>query len=349
MNFKGLAACLCLLSLFGCNSSRPSKQAVDQQQQYILGFYNVENLFDTRDNPNKIDEDFLPSGRYQWTDEKYQVKLTNIAKAIALMGTKGPDVIGLAEVENEAVLADLVKQAALSPHAYKIVHEESPDMRGIDVALLYDPSAFTYQDHKAYEMNFPAEPDYTSRKVLWVKGQMNGQTIHLLVNHWPSRRGGQEESEPRRTVVAEQVRKIVDEIYTKEKDANVILMGDFNDDPFNKSIVEVMRAKKSPDNIGETELYNATASLHQPADQGTLTYKGKWNLFDQMLLSQDLVNGQNGLQYVKGSTTIHGPEVLQVGGNGRAKDMPRRAIYRGEFQENGYSDHFGVYLTLKSR
>lgn len=313
-----------------------------------VAFYNVENLFDTEDEPEKIDEDFTPDGRYQWTRTKYQTKLENLARAIAAMGEAGPEIIGLAEVENRQVVEDLVAQSGLQVHNYRIVHEETPDMRGIDNALLYDPSVFEYETHLAYEMKFPAEPDYTSRKVLWVKGKVEGEGLHILVNHWPSRYGGQEESEPRRLAVAEQVRSILDRILAEDPKANILLLGDFNDDPFNKSLAEVIGARKDIP-AGEAEFYNPMYAMHQPDSVGTLTYRGKWNMFDQVLISQGLLDKKGKLRYEAGSASIFRPEFMQVGGDGPAKDMPKRAIYRGEFQPNGFADHFPVYIRLSHK
>ncbi|MEL7342573.1 MAG: endonuclease/exonuclease/phosphatase, partial [Bacteroidota bacterium] len=182
---------------------------------------------------------------------------------------------------------------------------------------------------------------------LWVTGLIGEERLHLVVNHWPSRYGGMEKSEPRRVIVARQIRSIIDSVQQAEPEAAIVLMGDFNDDPFNKSIVEGIKAGANwPLAIGQ-DFYNPLSMLHQVDSVGTLTYRGKWNLFDQFLLSDDLMTGKRKLQYQTGSAGIYRPEMIQVGGDGPAKDMPRRAIYRGEFQERGFSDHFPVYLRLQ--
>lgn len=336
---------LCTVCFFSCKSSDSSQKS--RAKELCIAFYNVENLFDTSDNPDKIDEDFTPEGRYKWTEAIYQEKLNNLAKAISSINQVGPDILGIAEVENRSVVEDLTQMPALKAHGYMVVHEESPDMRGIDVALIYNPKVFTYISHTAHEVVFPQEPDYTSRKVLLVKGKIKKEILYLLVNHWPSRYGGQEESEFRRVTVALKVRSILDEIRKDDPQANLLLMGDFNDDPFNKSISEVLQAQAEPINLAPDALFNAHYLMHQVDSVGTLTYRGKWNLFDQILLSPSLLQPSRKLSYIPQSVGIHRPEFMQVGGDGPAKDMPRRAIYRGEFQKNGYSDHFPVYVRLR--
>ncbi|MEL6675299.1 MAG: endonuclease/exonuclease/phosphatase family protein [Bacteroidota bacterium] len=350
MNKYVFFACCLLLLGSGCKSEEKQGQAsaaeaANLPDRWIVGFYNVENLFDIHDEPVKLDEDFTPKGRYNWTTQKYLDKIDNLARAIGTMGENGPDILGLAEVENAQVVKDMVQMTELKDRQYEVVHEESPDMRGIDVALIYNPKTFAYQSHKAVEITFPAEPNYTSRKILHVSGMMGGEKVHILVNHWPSRRGGQEESEPRRLRAAEVAAEILAEI-RKDEESLVLIMGDMNDDPFNRSIAEVLQAKGDLAQVAEDDLYNPMTVMHRPEDRGTLTYKGKWNLFDQILVSEDWMDQENTLLYQPGNAFIHGPEFMQVGGDGPAKDMPRRAIYRGEFQERGFSDHFPVYLLI---
>ena len=316
-------------------------------KELSVAFYNVENLFDTEDNPNKIDEDFLPEGRYKWTTQVYLDKLDNMSRAISQIGDEnGPEILGLAEVENRQVIEDLIQLTALKSRKYEIVHEESPDMRGIDVALVYDRKVFRYHSHRRLRISFPAEPDYTSRDVLLVSGKVKGEILHILVNHWPSRRGGQEESEPRRLRAAEVVKFATDSLFALDPEAKILLMGDFNDDPHNKSLVGSMQAKPAAAKVGAGEFFNPMSEMHDPDNRGTLTYRGKWNLFDQFLVSPGLLAPGASLKYVPGSAQIYNPEFLQVG-FGSAKDAPRRAIFRGEFVKEGFSDHFPVFLKLR--
>lgn len=337
-----------VILLFAVTACRSTKEAkTNSSQTFTVAFYNVENIFDTVDDPDKIDEDFTPEGRYKWTEAILQQKLTNISQAIAGIDGNGPAMIGIAEIEHGDLVERLIKQPALAGRAYEYVHEESPDMRGIDCAFIYDPKVFTLDSYRAFVMEFEEDEEYTSRKVLWVSGTIKKQRVHLVVNHWPSRYGGMEQSEPRRMAVANQVRAIVDSVQAAEANAAIILMGDFNDDPFNRSIVEGIGAGKNWPLEADKDFYNPMYPLHQVDSSGTLTYRGKWNLFDQFLLSDDLMAQQIKLQYVPLSVGIHRPEMMLVGGDGPAKKMPRRAIYRGEFQDRGFSDHFPVYLELK--
>lgn len=315
-------------------------------KELLIAYYNVENLFDTKDNPDKIDEDFTPEGRYQWDEKKYERKLSQLAKAIKSIGGNGPDLLGLGEVENAAVVKDLAKQAEIVDRKYELVHFESPDMRGIDAAFVYDARKFKVVDTEAYEIYFEQEPEYTSRKVLRVSGKIKNQSFHILVNHWPSRRGGQEESEFRRLAVAKKVKSVVDGIYAKDEDAHVIIMGDLNDDPFNKSVVDVLGAVGEKAELKENGLFNPMYKLHNADNYGSLTYRGKWNLFDQIIMSEDLLDEKGKWTYEMGSAAVHNVKLLQVG-YGKGTLYPKRGIFRGEFVAEGFSDHFPVYVKLR--
>ena len=194
-----------------------------------VGFYNLENLFDIEDDPNKRDEDFTLSGRYTWGEEKYQNKLTNMAEVIADLGTSvSPDglaVLGVCEVENRKVLEDLVAQEKIKDRNYKIIHEESPDRRGIDVGLLYQEKYFKPVNYVSHRLTFESDPDYFTRDQLVVTGDMDGDRVSIIVAHWPSRSGGQTASEPRRIDAAKLGRKIIDSLLTEDPNAKIILMG----------------------------------------------------------------------------------------------------------------------------
>ncbi|MEO1414039.1 MAG: endonuclease/exonuclease/phosphatase family protein [Bacteroidota bacterium] len=345
-------ATVCVLHLVGCgggqNTQMPQAQTLSVGTEIVVGFYNVENLFDTKDNTRKADDDFLPQGRYEWTQDKYVVKLDNLAKAIQSM-KGGPDILGVAEIENRKVLEDLVQRQDLQSKGYRIVHDESPDARGIDVGMLYQPETFQLKDYKAYEVKLPGIADFKTREILMVEGSINETPVYVIVNHWPSRREGQEASEPRRVAAAQKVNQIIQDIQQRDPNPCILIMGDFNDDPQDKSIAEVIGAKQSMGSVENNGFYNPMYNLLDRDSRGTLTYRGKWNLFDQVLVSEDLIHGDEGLQYVEGSTQIHNVDLLKVGGEGRSRQMPRRAIYRGEFKENGFSDHFPVYMRLKVR
>lgn len=344
------------VALSGCQTK--SRTAVKQQQSPTLpvgtsvwvAFYNVENLFDTDDDPGKDDSEFLPSGELGWKPEVYVQKLDNLTEAVNAMNNgRGPDILGLAEVENAQTLRDWTTMTGLKQRGYEFILEEGPDPRGIDCAFMFDPAIFVYKSHTTEEVEFPAESDYVSRLVLRVDGEISGAPISVIVVHWPSRYGGQVESEPRRLAAARATRKLIEDRWEHTPESDVIVMGDFNDDPSNRSLSEVLAASLEPVSLGNFGFYNPLGNLHEPDSVGTLTYRGKWNLFDQVLVSAHLLDEEGTLEYVDGSAGIHNPEFMQVGGDGYAKDMPRRAIYRGEFQERGFSDHFPVYIRLKVR
>lgn len=328
----------------------PQRPSDTDEGSITIGFYNVENLFDAIDDPLTADRDFLPNGRYKWTEEKYTEKLIRIAQVISKLGDEdGPEVIGLAEVENEKTVKDLIAVESISGK-YKYIQEDSPDPRGIDVAFLYDPTVFTYESKESIRIEFPENPDIKTRDVLFVSGKINGEEITFVVNHWPSRRDGQKETEPKRVRVANKVKDYLNELKeSQESEWNVVMMGDFNDDPYNKSIREVIGALENDKNVNEDGFYNPTAKLLDENSQGTLTFRGKWNLFDQFLISEDLLNDPGTLQYVAESAEIYHPAFLRVGGDSRAKNNPRRAIFRGELQERGFSDHFPIYLKISTK
>ena len=353
---KPLLFCTILFfSLFACKTNPKATNSkatetrklggLDLPDEVQVAFYNIENLFDTRDNPDKIDEDFLPGGRFEWTQDKYQKKLKNIASAIGAMERAGPHILGLAEVENRNVVEELLNQSNPELRKYEIIHEESPDARGIDVALAYDPVIFTYSTHKAIPYSLPNDPNYTSRDLLLVGGTIGSEPTFIMVNHWPSRRDGQEASEGKRVRAAELARLAIDSVLALNEDANIILMGDFNDDPSNKSISQVLMGEGDWEDVSPEELYNPMEQMHDPNQEGTLTYQGKWNLFDQILLSESLTSPDNGLIYDQGSATIFSKSLTV--GFGRGSANPRRALFRGKFDPEGYSDHFPVYVRLK--
>lgn len=311
--------------------------------EIVMGFYNVENLFDTLDDPaNPGDNWVIEEPAIGFAEGNYRIKLQNLAKAIASIEGQGPDLLGLAEVENACVIADLIAQPPLATRGYRLVHEESNDHRGIDVALMYDPEYFAYRSHFTRRVDF-SDPDYTGRDILVVEGLVNGETIYVLVNHWPSRSGGQQESEPRRIAAAQAVRQVVDELNEQAPEAGLVIMGDFNDDPADPSLTQVLQAQLTyPEAMGKPGIYNLFAPLHDPEREGSLTYRGRYNLFDQVLLNEDLLDGAGALGYVSSSATIHHPDFMRFRGGG-----PSRSIHRGEFKDYGFSDHFPVYLKLE--
>ena len=332
---------LLALTWVSCQPSRPS---ASQNTTYRVAFYNVENLFDTLDDPNIRDEEFLPTGKNVWTAERYQIKLDKLSQVIVALDSAsgGPDILGLCEVENRAVLEDLVKTNALKAQGYAIAHHSSPDERGIDVAMIYKKDAFAYEGQEAYRLVVPDEPDFLTRDALMVYGKVGGERLHLFINHFPSRSGGQEASEKYRVMVAELVRSKVDSLLAADVQAKFLIMGDFNDMPHNKSIKEVLNTTGSVDSLNASNLLNPFGPLHR-SGQGTYNYRGDWNMLDQIIISQGLLKGVGLKANVASSGILQEEWMKQQEGN--YKGYPDRT-YAGPRYLGGYSDHFPIYIDL---
>lgn len=314
-----------------------------------VGFYNLENLFDTLDSPTTNDADFLPHGRLIWNTEKYVSKQANMAKVVSQLGAElSPDgvaILGVAEVENRKVLEDLVAQEALKARNYQIVHFDSPDERGIDCGFLYQEKYFKLLGAKPYPVNLQQEKDsaadYT-RDVLYMSGLIDGEQVHLMVGHWPSRRGGEAGSGWMRARAASVCRHIADSLLTINPDVKIFIMGDLNDDPDNKSIAEVLGARYSTKDLKDKELYN-TMYDHYKTGDGTLAYRDSWDLFDQIIVSKGLVNKKTGGWQLYKSMIYRQPWLLQT--EGAYRGYPFRTFV-GDIFINGYSDHLPVYIYL---
>lgn len=327
---------------------------VDAQKEFevaCVGFYNQENLFDTIVDPdtNKIlQDDFTPHGPKSWDSKKYKEKLENMSFAIGKMGLEStPDgmaVLGVAEIENRQVLEDLVSQKAIKDRDYQIVHYDSPDRRGIDVALLYQPKYFTLESSKTFTLKIEGKDHFYTRDQLLVTGELLGERMHFIVCHWPSRRGGEKKSGPLRVAAAELTMQIMDSIRTAEPDAKIIMMGDLNDDPVSKSIKKVMKPQSDAQFVEKTDLFNPTANLYKSGN-GTLGYNDAWNLFDQMIITGpfiDLEKSYDDFGYY--SFKIFN-EAFLTEQEGQYKGYPHRTYSYGQYIA-GYSDHFPVYITL---
>ncbi len=324
-------------------------QKGDDYKVAAIGFYNLENLFDTIDSPTTNDIDFTPGGRLLWNTEKYVSKEGNMAKVISLLGTElNPDglaILGVAEVENRKVLEDLVAQPALAPRNYKIVHYDSPDERGIDCGLLYNPKYFTVLGSKAVPVSLKGPkdtvPDFT-RDILYVAGRFDGEPLHVMVCHWPSRRGGEKASEWARMAAATRCREVADSIRQVNPEAKIVIMGDLNDDPINKSLTDGLRSRGNVDDVKSGDVYNLMYSHYKDGD-GTLAYRDAWNLFDQIMVTKPLVNKKSGGWQVYKSMVFKEPWLLQT--EGAFRGYPFRT-YVGDIFINGYSDHLPVYFYL---
>lgn len=318
----------------------------------MIGFYNLENLFDTVDDPDVDDAQFLPDGTYSWTGVKYRNKLKNMSEVIARIGTselKGgdlrcPDIIGVSEIENRRVLEDLVAQPALKDHGFGIVHYDGPDARGVDVALLYKKDRFKVLNTYSARLYDTEKPDFKTRDQLVVSGIYMGDTIHVIVNHWPSRWGGEKRSSPRREMAASLTRSLVDSLLLINPQAKVIVMGDLNDDPYNKSVTEVMRAPMEDDytRLEEGQMFNVMYGLYKRGI-GTLCYRGRWNLFDQILITQGLTGKDRSSLKFYGARVYNDKSLLQK--SGRYAGYPLRT-HAGGVYLNGYSDHFPVFMVV---
>ena len=338
---------LSVLFYFG-NSAKAQQK--NSYKILTVAFYNVENLFDTENDSLTFDDDRTPLGKDVWTLEKYQDKLKNISKVLSEIGTEtsqnSPAVIGLCEIENYTVLEDLINQPALRDKNYGIVHYDSPDKRGVDVALLYQKSLFTPATSQSrrlliYELEDPLKRVYT-RDQLVVNGLLEGEEINFIVNHWPSRSGGEARSSYKRERAGQLNKLIIDSLHQINPYAKIISMGDFNDDPTNKSIKKVLNTKSSKEYLEVQDIYNPMEKMIKNG-RGTLAYRDSWNLFDQMLLSGTLVNSNlAGYKFYKAD--IFQKNYL-VTPKGQFKGYPFRSYDYGGYT-GGYSDHFPVYIFL---
>lgn len=322
-----------------------------KEKQYMVrsvAFYNTENLFDTINDPNVRDGDRTPTGEMRWNTELYTDHLNKIAKVIAEIGSdvtqKHPDIIGLAEIENKGVLDDLLKTDYLKNCNYGIAHFNSPDKRGIDVALFYDRTVFVPKNIQKNELKIYANDGkriYT-RDQLLVSGLLDGNTIHFIVNHWPSRSGGEARSRPLREAAAALNKKIIDSILNVEPDAKIISMGDFNDDPINSSFKKVLKTKAKKKKVKSSELYNPMEDMYRRG-MGTLAYRDSWSLFDQIFFTAELLD-KDKTSYRFWKAGIYNKSFL-TNPKGRYKGYPFRSVAGGVYTW-GYSDHFPVYIYL---
>lgn len=309
-----------------------------------IGFYNLENLFDTIPGPN--DKEFTPDGVNRYNTEKYQHKLDRLSEVISQIGNEmfpgGPAILGVCEIENRSVLEDLVKTPKLKPSNYEIVHYDSPDRRGVDVGLIYRPDFFKVTSSRSAFLSVPDNPDFRSRDQLVVSGLLDGETIHIIVNHWPSRSGGEKRSLPFRMAAAALTKSIVDSIQHIEPGAKIIIMGDLNDDPDSKSILKGLGAKNDIKMVKPGDLYNTMAPLYKEGI-GTLAYRDSWNLFDNLIVTSSLISEDRSSWVFFRSKVFNKPFLQQT--SGQFAGYPFRT-YVGNNFTGGYSDHFPVYLFL---
>lgn len=311
----------------------------------LIGFYNLENLYDTINQEFVDDEEFTPNGSRRYTGAVYWDKLKHLDQVLSELGTdhspEGLAVIGVAEIENRTVLKDLCLREKIKNRGYKIVHYDSRDARGVDVGLLYNPKYFKVLKSDKLFVDLSDVGQGLTRDILWVQGVFLGTEIHIMIGHWPSRRGGEEASMTRRCRAAEVMRKKADSIYRMDPAARIVVMGDLNDDPVSKSVVECLRATGEKSKARDGVFYNPFVDYFNKGI-GTLAYNDAWNLFDQILISPKFLD-KTGSLYYQGAHIFNRKYMISM--DGQYRGYPLRT-YQGDIYQGGYSDHFPTYIVL---
>ena len=335
-----------VLAVLFCSISVSAQKNVSV---YGIGFYNLENLFDITHDEGKNDYEFLPNGTNKWSEMKYTHKLHNMASVLAEMGTDvlrvGCAVIGVSEVENAHCLADLCEQPELKARNFQFAHIEGPDRRGVDCGLLYNPSLFEVRDMTLvpYVYELPADSNRATRGFLTVSGTLAGEHVAFIVCHLPSRFSGSYYRE----LGAKQIRVVKDSLLREDPACKVFVMGDMNDDPTNKSMYDILGAKEDIDKVGDNEMYNPWYNVLVKRGTGTLRYDGKWNLFDQIVMTPNAVNkkGEKDFSTLKfwKNQIFRRDYLFQT--DGKYKGNPKRT-HAGGVWLNGYSDHLPVVVYM---
>jgi hypothetical protein len=329
-----------LLAVFVCCA-----MAQPAQNKAVIGFYNVENLFDTIDDPLKNDEQFLPNGDYRWGTDRYNAKLESLSKVIELLAQLdgGLVVLGVSEIENEQVLLDLAATPRLKPYHLSVCHHESPDRRGVDVAFFYDASRFKILSTRAFPTIVPGQPDFITRDQWLMTGILDGtDTLDIVVNHWPSKSGGEKRSLPGRLAAGALGRQIADSVLNSRPNAKFIYMGDLNDNPTSKCILQEMNTKTKPENLASTDLYNPMWKLFRDGI-GSYAYRDSWEMLDNIIISGGLVNAAPGTYKFRSAHVFRKDFMFTK--TGSYMDYPFRTFAGGNYQ-GGYSDHLPVYIVL---
>jgi len=332
-------------SLWAWNSFHLAKK---MPSEFRIVFYNVENFFHPDNDPNKQDDDFTTFGKLNWDTIRYQKKLENIAKVLnSIQENKIIPFIGLCEIENRKVLEDLLTLPEMNNKNYAILHKDSPDERGIDVAMLYRESSFRPMATEWLTINLPGPKIDSTRDILYVKGKLMSDTIHVFINHWPSRKEGKDLSEPKRIAASALLVNRINDINIQNPNAKIIVMGDFNDEPTNKSISTILNARYTINSaIKNNWLYNM---MYEPfrAGIGSYYYQGSFDLFDQIIVSNDLLESESkGIVCRSKQGSIYFPDWLCFIDSKSGDKKPNRT-YAGTKYYGGFSDHFPVYIDLK--
>ena len=340
----------------------PAVFAQDQKRTCVVGFYNLENLFDIYDDPAKNDEEFLPDGKNQWTEVKYQKKLHNMAAVIRSMAeTNGRfhSVLGVSEVENRLVLEDLVSQPEIADANYQIVHYDGPDTRGIDVGLLYRPNQFKLLDSESIPFDFASAKiefamegedrvKFKTRDILMAHGLLDGEEFAFYVAHLPSRIGGK--GWDLRSRGAEIIYEHAMKMMKKYPGIKIVVMGDMNDNPADISMTEFMHGKEKPEQVGKDDFFSPFISMLK-AGYGSLAYQGTWNIYDIILVNESLLNAPDGGFKIRpvGKRGFYGviyKKNFMIQQRGQYKGTPFRTFSNGAFI-GGYSDHLPTYIVLE--
>ncbi len=335
----------CFITIISFSTSLAQKA---MYRPALIGFYNLENFYDTVNNPLVDDEEFLPNSERHYNTHIFLDKVDRLTTVISQLGTDvNPDglaLLGVAEIENDTVLNALIHHKSLKSRNLKMVHYDSPDKRGIDVGLLYNPKYFTPVFSAPLFVQLPggSKESFFTRDILYVKGVLDGDTIHVMVGHWPSRSGGEERSAPARAAAAGVCKRIVDSLMAINQQTKVVIMGDLNDDPTSPSMTKVLQAKASEKGLKDGSLYNPWVDFYKRGI-GTIAYQDSWGLFDQIIISKAWLDKEQAGYFFQKATIFNREFLVQQ--TGKYKNYPKRT-WDGTTYNYGYSDHFPVFVTL---
>ncbi len=330
---------------FSFTDTNTKKLKSDCKKDFLVVTYNVENLMDTIDEPSKWDNKFTPKSNKYWNTQRYNKKLRDIANVLSDIDKNHfPDLIALNEVENSQVVEDLINTQKLKDKKLNFVHKETLDLRGVDLALIYNPKLFEFLSHKQFPILDNDGNPYKTRQIYLVKGIVGKDTLYVFINHWKSRVGGLKKTEHKRFKAALTLRKIIDSIYSYNPEPNIICLGDFNDTPTNLSLKEKLNASTDSVFADKTELFNLTAFLSKK-NLGSYNYKYEWYMLDNIIISQPMMNKKNEI-FATSNAKIYKSE-LNIYYNAKANDSVPNKTYGGYTYYGGVSDHFPVYCFFK--
>lgn len=334
-----------LLTLTGFTQKKQENQG--DIRSFRVMFYNVENLFDIYDDSLTADEEFTPEGERRWNNKRFYTKINNIGKVIMAAGEwKPPSIIGLCEIENRFVLERLIYDTPLKKPGYKIVHHNSPDHRGIDVALLYREEDFVLFSDTTIPVGFAFDTASATRDILYVKGLIGGsEMLHIFINHWPSRFGGYMNTREKRNAVASLLRKHTDSLMAINPNVSIVIMGDFNDDPTDESLAGILGTKIPDEKENPSGLYNLMLKKQDDWPDGSLKFRETWNTFDQIIVSEGLLNPESAITVSQdGGRIFHAPFLLE--NDETYLGIKPCRTFNGYKYQGGFSDHLPVFVDL---